>query len=141
MPTTRRIPWTRPGPFPRVGLLGGGLLAAGLLTGCAVGNQSGELQVPAVVSGLVTAAASCPAGSPNCSDVVATVAGAVVQAVGKDGTHDAVTDASGHYQIALLQGEWTLVARHSGTSTQVGPPRRELLTAGSTVVVNLQAGP
>ena len=116
-------------------------LAAGMLEGCAVGNQAGALQVPAVVTGLVTATSACPPGSSACPGVVTTVPGAVVQAQGKDGTHEAVADANGHYQIALLGGEWTLAAQRSGASVTTGPSKRLDLSAGSSVVLNLEAGP
>jgi len=117
------------------------LAAAGLLTGCAVGNQAGQLQIPAMVTGLVTAPSVCPTGSAACPGVVTTVPGAIVQAQGKDGTHEAVADANGHYQLSLLGGEWTLAAQRSGSSVTTGPSRRLDLTAGSSVVVNLEAGP
>lgn len=117
-----------------------GLLAGALLSACAVGNQAGDLQVPALVAGLVTASVPCPAGAAACPGVVAVVPGALVEAIGKDGTHDALADANGHYQLSLEAGQWTFVARRSRTSTAAGAPRQVRVDAGSNAIVNLQAG-
>ena len=119
----------------------GAVLAGAVLAGCAIGNQAGQLQVPAIITGLVTASPTCASGSAGCPSVVTTIAGAIVQAVGKDGTHEAVTDANGHYQIALLVGEWTLAAQRTGTSSSTGPSKRLDVGAGQNLVVNLEAGP
>ena len=115
------------------------LLALGLAagaTGCSGQNQSGDMQVPAVVSGVVEARPPCRAGQV-CPFVVALVPDAVVEAEGKDGTHWVRADAGGHYHVSLLVGTWTLTARRT-TTGPAGPPVRVQLSPGGAATVNLQ---
>ncbi|MHB1444741.1 MAG: hypothetical protein ACYCZV_03650 [Acidimicrobiales bacterium] len=116
-----------------------GLAVIGLaLAGCAGGNQAGALQLPAPVSGVVTARSPCQPGHA-CSFLVALVPGALVVANGKDGTHEARADAHGRYQLFLLEGVWTLQAARSATAP-MGLPVRVDLSAGRAATVNLSAG-
>lgn len=115
------------------------LLALGLAVGasaCSGQNQSGQMQVPAVVSGVVEARPPCRAGQV-CSFVVALVPDALVEAEGKDGIHRVRADARGHYHLSLLVGTWTLTA-HRTTGAPAGPPVRVQLTPGGAATVNLQ---
>ena len=128
---------------PRAGMSGSVALAASLavslplaLTACGVGNQAGQLQMPAVVSGVVTTRPPCVPGRA-CPFLVALVPDAVVEAMGNDGSHFVHADAHGHFRIALLIGEWTLVA-HRTMGSPPGPPVRLHLDAGQTATVNLQ---
>jgi len=119
------------------------ILAAGL---CGCGNgQAGALQTPAVISGVVTSRPSCPSQPPPgaCSNLVALVPGARVQATGKDGTHQVRADAKGHYQLSLLEGVWDLQAsRPAGAAGAAGSaaaaPVQIEVQAGRARTVNLQ---
>ncbi|HET6794929.1 MAG TPA: carboxypeptidase regulatory-like domain-containing protein [Acidimicrobiales bacterium] len=87
------------------------LLAAAFgLAGAACGNQLGSTQVPATVTGLVTAGPTCPVVRPGLDCADRPLGGAEVDAVGKDGVHRVNTDATGHYRFELLTGQWTLRA-------------------------------
>ena len=103
---------------------------------CSGANQSGDMQVPGVVSGVVTARPACVPGRA-CSFLVALVPNALVQAVGKDGTHWVRADVHGHYHVALLVGTWTLMARRALNSPS-GPPVRTQVTPGGSSTVDLQ---
>jgi hypothetical protein len=103
---------------------------------CSGANQSGQMQVPGVVSGVVTARPACVPGRA-CSFLVALVPNALVEALGKDGSHWVRADAHGHYDVALLDGTWTLTAHRTLTSAG-GPPVRIQVTPGRPATVNLQ---
>jgi hypothetical protein len=103
---------------------------------CSGANQAGSMQVPGVVSGVVTGRPPCVPGRA-CSFLVALVPNALVQAVGKDGSHWVRADAHGHYQVALLDGTWTLAARRSANSAS-GPPVRVQVSPGASATVDLQ---
>ena len=121
---------------PRCARLG---LTAALAVGaaaCSGANQSGQLQVPAIVSGVVTSRPPCVPGRA-CSFLVALVPDALVQAVGKDGSHRVRADVHGHYRVALLVGTWTLTARRTLDSAS-GRPVRVQLPAGGETTVDLQ---
>ncbi|HET6809816.1 MAG TPA: hypothetical protein VFH50_02270 [Acidimicrobiales bacterium] len=119
-------------------LLGAGLTAVlGVgVAACSGANQSGDLQVPGVVSGVVTGRPPCVPGRA-CSFLVALVPDALVQAVGKDGSHWVRADAHGHYQLALLDGTWTLTARRTLNSAS-GPSVRVQVSPGGSATVDLQ---
>lgn len=94
------------------------------------------MQVPGLVSGVVEARPPCRTGQV-CSFVVALVPDAAVEAVGKDGTHWVHADAHGHYQLSLLIGTWTLLARRTVTGPP-GQPVRVQVSPGGTFTVNLR---
>ena len=118
--------------------VGVGLCLALGAAGCSGANQSIQMQVPAVVSGVVTARPPCRPGQV-CSFLVALVPGAVVDAMGKDGSHEVRADAHGHYQMALLIGTWTLSARRT-LGAPSGPPVRIQVSPATVRTVNLQVG-
>ena len=109
-----------------------------VLAGCSGANQSLRMQLPTLVSGVVTSRPPCRAGQV-CSFVVTLAPDAVVVATGKDGSHVTHADAQGHYQISLLDGTWTLVA-HRTAAAPGGPPVRVQLSPGGSATVNLQTG-
>lgn len=93
------------------------------------------MQVPGVVSGVVTARPPCVPGRA-CSFLVALVPNALVEAVGKDGSHWVRADVHGHYRMALLDGTWTLSARRTLNSAS-GPSVRVDVTPGGSATVDL----
>lgn len=103
---------------------------------CSGANQAGDMQVPGVVSGVVTARPACVPGRA-CSFLVALVPNALVEAEGKDGSHWVRADVHGHYRIALLVGTWTLTARRT-LNTTPGPPVRAQVSPGGSSTVDLQ---
>ena len=122
----------------RAGHVGVGLGLALAAAGCSGANQSIQMQVPAVISGVVTARPPCHPGQV-CSFLVALVPDAVVDAVGKDGSHEVHADAQGHYQLALLIGTWTLSARRTA-GAPAGPSVRIQAVPATSRTVNLQVG-
>lgn len=103
---------------------------------CSGANQAGSMQVPAVVTGVVTSRPPCQPGRA-CSFLVALVPGALVEAAGKDGSHQVRADNHGHYRMALLDGTWTLSARRS-TGAPAGRPVRVQLSPAGSATVDLQ---
>ena len=57
--------------------------------------------------------------------------------MGKDGSHWVRADVHGHYQLALLDGTWTLTARRA-VNTPSGPPVRIQVTPGGSSTVDLR---
>lgn len=114
-------------------LLAAPVLAAGL---GACSNPVVATQTPAVVSGTVTAAPVCTPGAA-CSDILAVVPRAVVEASGKAGTQEVRADRRGHYQISLLQGTYLLQAARAPGSTASGGVQITL-SPSETRTVNLR---
>ena len=84
------------------------LAVAIIASGCA-GAEVGARQVPAVLTGRVLEGAPCPPQARTAC-IGRAVPGALVLATGKDGVHRVPADGGGSYSIALLTGEWTVVA-------------------------------
>ena len=103
--------------------------------GCA-GGEVAARQVPAFLSGRVLAGPPCPPDAQQAC-VGRTVPGAVVVATGKDGTHRVAADGAGSYGIALLTGEWTLVAT-TPDGAQRSPGQRMFLRPGQALSVDLR---
>lgn len=122
----------------RPGAVAAGLVVSALsLAACGAGNQVGAMQTPAPLSGTVTYRPACPTtGVHACSDLVALVPGAWVQAFGKDGVHEVHADAHGHYQMYLIEGRWTLEASRSQGASP-GPAVVTDLAPGRSKTVDL----
>ncbi len=115
-------------------------VVAAVSAGCGPGGQSLASQTPAVISGTVVAGPGCPPSGGGVAQpcLVRNVPAAVVAASGKDGVHQVRADGTGHYQLSLLAGEWSL--RATGPDGVSGPAVQLFLDPGQEAHLDLRAG-
>jgi hypothetical protein len=113
-----------------------------LAAGCGLANPSGAMQLPALVSGLVTGPASTCAAGSTCGTTPQSAA--LVSATCKDGVHSVRTDSDGKYHIALLTGQCALQASVEGSTGTVegsaGSIVRVYVNPSQVLTIDLRVG-